>query len=293
MANKTAPANETKALVERAWLWYTPVWCAVTGGIMVGGWANEAMGDAALFLFGLSMAVGLCAAPFAYRRWTKRGAATALDGRVVWAMIAANVVLSFGMNYFQTPFFFDVLHMHYGFKTTWRIERNPVFLYLLTMPYFATYTVCCCRTARLISRSVRVSWLRRLLLCLLPFTFAFIETLTHVNPLTEQIFCYDDLGTRPYLRHSLLRHCLRHSDAAVDVDRWRAGRQKPSRRTGEGGSGDGCGRAAGHRDHLRDLDAHRAACYDCGGQLPSRRRLPRERPLTPIRSDAIDSGAGL
>jgi cycloeucalenol cycloisomerase len=194
MANKTAPANETKALVERAWLWYTPVWCAVTGGIMVGGWANEAMGDAALFLFGLSMAVGLCAAPFAYRRWTKRGAATALDGRVVWAMIAANVVLSFGMNYFQTPFFFDVLHMHYGFKTTWRIERNPVFLYLLTMPYFATYTVCCCRTARLISRSVRVSWLRRLLLCLLPFTFAFIETLTHVNPLTEQIFCYDDLG---------------------------------------------------------------------------------------------------
>ena len=52
---------------------------------------------------------------------------TAVKGSV------AVTLLAFGLNYFQTPFFFDVLHMRYGFRATLTIERNPVCL-LYTSP---------------------------------------------------------------------------------------------------------------------------------------------------------------
>ena len=56
------------------------------------------------------------------------------------------------LNWLQTPFFFDVLHMHYGFHATWTHDRNPLFLYLVTIPYFATYSVLACMAYRFVTR---------------------------------------------------------------------------------------------------------------------------------------------
>lgn len=189
--NDRWPEEPSKAAVEAAWLWYTPVWMALAGTVITMRWADEVMGDASLLAFAVALGAGVALSPVIYA-W-RRG--VALKGRVLAAMVLANMVLSFGLNYFQTPFFFDVLHMRYGFKVQWRIERNPVFLYVLTMPYFATYTAAACWATRYVQRRLTTGstrWLRVPVLCLVPFFFAFMETLSHVNPMTDRIFCYDD-----------------------------------------------------------------------------------------------------
>lgn len=174
-----------KRAVERAWLLYTPVWGAVTGVIMLGGLA-ESWGDAALMTFGALLAAGCIAAPIVLTR------DPAVRGP--WAsMTLAVVVLAFGLNWLQTPYFFDVLHMRYGFHATWRYDRNPLFLYLVTIPYFATYSVLACIAVRL-ARRASVPVLRGAAIALVPFALAFLETLLNANPLMTRLFCYDDLA---------------------------------------------------------------------------------------------------
>jgi hypothetical protein len=87
--------------------------------------------------------------------------------------------------------FFDVLHMHYGFRTEINVRNNPLFLYLLTVPYFATYCA-------LISIGVR--WarqregaLRTFSIAAVPLLVAFLETALNANPFMESLFCFDDL----------------------------------------------------------------------------------------------------
>lgn len=53
------------------------------------------------------------------------------------------VLFAFGLNYTQTRFLFDVLHMHDGFRVSWTLDRNPLFLYLVTVASFATYAAQC------------------------------------------------------------------------------------------------------------------------------------------------------
>lgn len=174
-----------KRAVERAWLAYTPVWGAITGAVMLGGFA-ERWGDAALMTFGVLLALGSCIAPF-----VGPGRRDPEVRRAALSMTSGIVVLAFGMNYLQTPFFFDVLHMRYGFHASWTLEHNPLFLYLVTVPYFATYSVLACIAARAARHFAPK--MGGLVFVVVPLALAFLETVLNANPLMTRLFCYDDL----------------------------------------------------------------------------------------------------
>jgi cycloeucalenol cycloisomerase len=177
-------ASAGKRAVERAWLAYTPVWGAVTGCVMLGGFA-ERWGDVALMIFGVALALGTVLAPLVA---APRDPAVR---RALLSMASGIVVLAFGLNYLQTPYFFDVLHMRYGFHATWTLDRNPLFLYLVTIPYFATYSVLACMAVRLVRHfAPRVGVL---VFVVVPLALAFLETVLNANPFMTRLFCYDDL----------------------------------------------------------------------------------------------------
>ena len=184
--------NPNKRNVERLWLLYTPFWGAVAGLVMMGGY-GERWGDLGLMLFGGLLGLGAAVLPVALR--------PASDRDVPWlrstafTMSVGVVIISFGLNYSQTPFFWDVLHMHYGFAATIVIADNPVFLYLLTIAYFATYSVLTCMALRAIRHALRSrSRVASVLgFALAPFVMAFLETALNANPFTTRLFCYDDM----------------------------------------------------------------------------------------------------
>lgn len=180
--------HPAKAAVERYWLLTTPLWSGITGLCMVTGWA-ETWGDVGCMTYGLLMLAIAWYGPL-----TLRGAGE--SSLPVWQTTAFKAglsvtLLAFGLNYTQTPFFFDVLHMHYGFGATWTIAHNPFFLYLVSVAYFGTYFALCNVSFRWLRRAMpsagAASWL------LAPMAMAFLETALNANPFTTRLFCYDDL----------------------------------------------------------------------------------------------------
>jgi cycloeucalenol cycloisomerase len=178
--------NPARAAVERYWLRFTPVWAGVMGVIMVGGFA-ERWGDVPCLLLGVALCAGALLPPVVRPHASE--AALPWSERAGFKCGLAVLLLAFGLNYTQTPFFFDVLHMHYGFQTTWNIANNPFFLYLISVAYFATYFSLCSMTWRALrARGFgAASWL------LAPFVMAFLETALNANPFMTRLFCYDDL----------------------------------------------------------------------------------------------------
>lgn len=179
--------DEGKRALERAWLLYTPIWGAITGVVMLGGYA-EAWGDGALMAFGVVLALGTYAAALLTMPPSER-ARPVFERTAIKACVTITL-LSFGLNYFQTPFFFDVLHMRYGFRATWTLERNPLFLYLVTVAYFATYSVLACIAFRWLARFGRGGRIAGYLL--VPTSLAFLETALNANPWMTRLFCYGD-----------------------------------------------------------------------------------------------------
>jgi cycloeucalenol cycloisomerase len=178
-----------KRAVERWWLLYTPVWGAATGVVMLGGFA-ERWGDLACLLFGIVLALGALVPPYLRAPACERA-------RPFWDRAAVQlglvvVLLAFGLNYTQTPFFWDVLHMHYGFQVTWTIENNPIFLYLVTVAYFATYAALMMATFRFMRAKLPPA-LSSSAYLLAPIAMAFLETALNANPFMKSLFCYDDL----------------------------------------------------------------------------------------------------
>lgn len=186
MGELAAPPPGKRAL-ERAWLIWTPIWGAITGVVMLGGFA-ERWGDVELMIFGVVLATGTVVAALMSAPPEER--ALPLVQRTGLKALVAVVLLSFGLNYFQTPFFFDVLHMRYGFHATWALERNPLFLYLVTIAYFATYSVLACLAFRWLA--ARGTWGRPLAYVLVPVALAFLETALNANPLMVRLFCYGE-----------------------------------------------------------------------------------------------------
>jgi cycloeucalenol cycloisomerase len=176
--------NPAKAAVERYWLMFTPVWGLGTGLVMVTGWA-ESWGDVACLLYGVLMALGASLPAFRPHP-SERGLPR--HRRVGVKLVASVVVLSFGLNALQTPFFFDVLHMHFGFDVTFTLDRNPAFLYLVTVAYFSTYAALCMMALRaLLPRVGLLAW------AIAPMAMAFLEAVLNANPFTRSLFCYDDM----------------------------------------------------------------------------------------------------
>ena len=185
--------NPGRRATERYWLYYTPVWGAVTGVLMLGGFV-EHWGDLACMIYGVALAAGAVAGPLLIRVPEERG--VPLHRRAGVKLALSVVGLSFALNYSQTQFFFDVLHMHFGFGTRINIHNNPVFLYFLTVAYFSTYCVLCCATFRALRRIAarrRSRVIAAVAYVIAPMAMALLEALLNANPFTHTLFCYDDM----------------------------------------------------------------------------------------------------
>jgi hypothetical protein len=180
-----------KRATERFWLAYTPVWGCLAGAVMLTG-AADRWGDAELLPFAIVLALGAVLGPIVTRPRSERG--VPVHRTASFKLGAAVVGFSFLLNYSQTPFFFDVLHMHYGFQTHLNVRNNPVALYVLTIPYFATYCALCQiayrRTRQALHAYPRI--VRWTAAAIVPFAVAFLETALNATPYTRRVFCYDD-----------------------------------------------------------------------------------------------------
>jgi len=174
--------NPARRRVERYWLIYTAVWGGLAALVMLTGLA-EAWGDLELMIMGVAFALGAVVPPLARPHPADRK--LPILERTSFKLVGSVVGLSFLMNYFCTPYFFDVLHMRFGFRASITIEDNPVFLYFMTVAYFATYCVLLCGAWRL-ARGRVVGFL-------VPFLVAFLETVLNANPFMKRLFCFDDL----------------------------------------------------------------------------------------------------
>ena len=185
--------NPAKRRTERYWLYYTPVWGMISAVVMVGGFA-ERWGDWQLMVYGFVLAAGAIAGPLWIRGEDEFD--TPWYQRTSVKLMFSVVGLSFGLNYTQTPYFYDVLHMHYGFNTNINIRNNPVFLYFVTVAYFSTYCALTMMSFRAFRRLFGMgSAAGRVLAYLLaPIAMAFLETALNANPFIRGLFCYDDLN---------------------------------------------------------------------------------------------------
>src|SRR4051812_45845923 len=117
-----------KRVTERYWLFYTLVWGAVLAVVMLSR-AGDHWGDFELITMAVILAAGALLGPVVLRPASEKD-------RPIYRSAAFKLGLSvtgfaFLLNYSQTPFFYDVLHMHYGFRTYVTIRNNPVALYIL------------------------------------------------------------------------------------------------------------------------------------------------------------------
>ena len=185
--------NPAKAAIERYWLYYTPVWGVVTGVVMMGGFADR-WTDVPLMLFSLLLAVGAVVVPVFRRHASERD--KPWHNTVAFRVGLSVVLFSIFGNYTWCVFFYDVLHMNYGFNTTWNIRNNPLQMYVITIAYFATYAVLInvgYRAAKLhLAQAPKP--LRWLGMGLVPFVVAALETALNANPFIDSLFCYDDLA---------------------------------------------------------------------------------------------------
>ncbi|MFW6085564.1 MAG: hypothetical protein ACODAG_00040 [Myxococcota bacterium] len=182
-----------KRATEKFWLAYTAVWGLAAGVVMLGGFANH-WGDVELTLFGVALAVGAVVPPIVMRPAEERSIPWYRS--TAFKMGVSVTGFAILINYSHSPFFFDVLHMHYGFDTTWNVRQTPVGLYLMTVAYFATYAVLVMATYRAVRSAVAGApgWVQWPAIALAPFGVAFLETALNANPFMEHLFCYDDIG---------------------------------------------------------------------------------------------------
>jgi hypothetical protein len=189
-AARVTASNPGKRAAEHHFLRFTLVWGPLAGLVMVSGWA-ERWSDGAALAFGGLMGAGAVAVPML--RPTAEERAQPWARRAGVKLSLSVVLFALLYNYFQTPFFFEVLHMHYGFPSTLNLDSNPIFLYLLTVAYFATYCALVNAAFRLAARSLRGP-LRVLGMAAAPFAVAFLESALNANPFTRALFCFDDMA---------------------------------------------------------------------------------------------------
>ncbi len=183
-------ANPAKRATERIWLWYTPVWGIAAAVVMMGGLANQ-WRDLGLTIFCVVVGAAALVLPIVLRSTEERA-------RPWWRSTAFKLGFSVTLfailiNYQHNWFFFDVLHMHYGFNTTLNVRQTPIGLYIITIAYFATYSVLCLMTFRGVRSAVAGSpkWVQYPAIATAPFAVAFLETALNANPFMTHLFCYD------------------------------------------------------------------------------------------------------
>lgn len=189
--------NPGKRAAERWYLIYTPVWGGAGALVMVSGlgvsWSRQPWGDVAFFLFGLLVWMGVVVGGYVFR--------AAEDAGRPWHRLYHTkfqiwmFVFAFLGNYF-TEYFYEVLHMQYGFETRWNVNDVPFFLYMMTVAYFSTYGTLINLFRRFTLSRLPASapgWLRASTFLPACFVVAGLETALNANPWMASLFCYDDM----------------------------------------------------------------------------------------------------
>lgn len=190
-----------KRAAQKLYLAYTPVWGAACGLVMLTGLADR-WGDGPLLALGFGLWIALLALGFLRRAPEDAGVPV---HRLYHTKLSAFVaVFAFLGNWFGTRHFYEVLDMHYGFRTSLYWNDVPVFLYPLTAVYFTTYAVLFDLAMNLAARR-RVP--RPMAIVVASLALAFLETALNANPFMRAAFCYGDLpfaltfGTAMYGSH--------------------------------------------------------------------------------------------
>lgn len=192
--------NPNKAWGEKFFLIYSPIWMAFMALIMASGVVDR-VGELGFIAIGLVVAVPLFAMPALIR-------SEANDGRpwydTYW--FKANLfiaIFNFAGNYFGSEYFFDVLGMVYDYPM---IELNldatlvgsgeqkvPVVMYLLTQAYWMTYHTTAIIVLRRIRSAGLATFLWPVVVAVIAYFWAWMETKTMANPWIAHQFHYKDL----------------------------------------------------------------------------------------------------
>ncbi len=206
MTNDAVPrwfsANPSKAWGEKFFLAYSPVWMTMMGLVMGLGLTHR-LGDWGFMAVGVAVALPLVAVPALIRDEKPLGRPWY---RTYW--FKANLyiaIFNLAANYFGSEYFFDVLGMVYDYPTIEITfdstlvgsgeQRVPLIMYLLTQAYFLTYHT----TAVIVLRRIRTSRLPigvllwPVLLLVVAYFWAWVETKAMANPWVESQFYYKDM----------------------------------------------------------------------------------------------------
>jgi hypothetical protein len=175
--------NPDKQWTERTLLAYSPVWMGLVALVMFSGLLGR-WGDFQLMALGLGMALG----PFAM---------ALSEGRPHARRYVLIVTLhAFVQVYFGSKLFFDAFGMEYHFRVSprWIWNGSPLFLYFMTVAYFATYYVLMGIGWRAFTRarpqaSRLERWAVRAVLC---YAVAFAETASMAIEIMRPYFSYRD-----------------------------------------------------------------------------------------------------
>lgn len=181
-------ADPHKRQAEILLLCYSPVWIAAVAAVLLTG-AVQHMNDASLMALG----IGLALPPWLLPLWTPAGAeALPYLQRPGTRAAAFITVMALVQNYFGSALFFDGLGMQYHFPVRLIINRVPVFLFPLTVPYFSTYYVVMQIGWRACRKSSPSPLVHALGLLALSYAVAFAETWFMANDALRPCFAYAD-----------------------------------------------------------------------------------------------------
>lgn len=195
-------ANPSKAWGEKFFLAYSPVWMAFMGFVMGSG-LSLGLGEWGFLAVGVAVAAPLVVVPAFIRDERPVGRPWY---RTYWFKANLYIALfNFAANYFGSEYFFDVLGMVYDYPTIdWTLDaalvgsgeqQVPIIMYLLTQAYFLTYHT----TAVIVLRRLRTSRIPMgtvlwpVLLVVVAYAWAWVETKAMANPWIESQFYYRDM----------------------------------------------------------------------------------------------------
>ena len=135
-SSAVSAAPSAKRWHERFVLFYSPLWIAAGAACMFGPWLGR-WEDPGHLALGVGLALPLWLVPLVWPAPADRGRPLLERHGIRWSLWIA--VHTFLQMYFGSILFFDRLGMEYHFRTTWELNRSPVFLYFLTLCYFSTY----------------------------------------------------------------------------------------------------------------------------------------------------------
>ncbi len=178
-------ANPEKRRHEIFILVYSPIWIGVIAAAQLLRFFTT-WGDWGHLLFGAGLALPVCAAPL----FVARDRPFARRHATRYALLIA--LMSILQCYFGSSLFFDAFGMQYHFHTRWILNGTPLFLYLITIAYFATYYVLMSIAWRALrtrfpSAPPIAVWGAR---AILSYTIAFMETFTMATDALKDYFSY-------------------------------------------------------------------------------------------------------